>query len=83
MREELLGHVTSVYEEEVVRLADEQAALQRTAQRFGNPTELTGQTSGIGRDARLNSVLGRLGRPIGPANLPCAVRLGIRSFSRW
>jgi hypothetical protein len=43
MREELLAHVTAVFEEEVARLADEQAALERTAQRFGNPAELTGQ----------------------------------------
>jgi hypothetical protein len=43
MREELLAHVTAVFEEEVARLADEQAALDRTAQRFGNPAELTGQ----------------------------------------
>jgi hypothetical protein len=43
MREELLAHVTAVFEEEVARLANEQAALERTAQRFGNPAELTGQ----------------------------------------
>lgn len=43
MREELLAHVTSVFEEEVARLANEQAALEGTAQRFGNPAELTGQ----------------------------------------
>jgi hypothetical protein len=43
MREELLAHVTAVFEEELARLADEQAALERTAQRFGNPAELTGQ----------------------------------------
>jgi hypothetical protein len=43
MREELLAHVTSVFEDEVARLANEQAALERTARRFGNPAELTGQ----------------------------------------
>jgi hypothetical protein len=43
MREELLAHVTSVFEEEVARLANEQAALEGTALRFGNPAELTGQ----------------------------------------
>ena len=43
MREELLAHVTAVFEEEAARLDDEQAALERTAQRFGNPAELTGQ----------------------------------------
>jgi hypothetical protein len=43
MREELLAHVTAVFEEEVARLANEQAALEQTARRFGNPAELTGQ----------------------------------------
>jgi hypothetical protein len=43
MREELLAHVTAVFEEEQARLGDEPLALERTAQRFGSPTELTGQ----------------------------------------
>jgi ATP-dependent Clp protease ATP-binding subunit ClpC len=43
MREELLAHVSAVFEEEEARLGDEQAALEWTAQRFGNPAELTGQ----------------------------------------
>jgi hypothetical protein len=46
MREELLAHVTSSFEEEVARLGDEQPALERTVQRFGNPVELTGQLQG-------------------------------------
>jgi ATP-dependent Clp protease ATP-binding subunit ClpC len=43
IREELLAHVSAVFEEEATRLGNEQAALERTAQRFGNPAELTGQ----------------------------------------
>jgi hypothetical protein len=43
MREELLAHVSAVIEEEAAGLDNEQAALERTAQRFGNPAELTGQ----------------------------------------
>jgi hypothetical protein len=43
MREELLGHVTAVFEEERARLGDDEAAFERTEQRFGNPDELTGQ----------------------------------------
>ena len=43
MREELLAHVSAVFEEEAAGLDHEQAALERTAQRFGNPAELTGQ----------------------------------------
>jgi hypothetical protein len=42
MREELLAHVTAVFEEEA-KLGDESAALERTAQRFGPPAELTHQ----------------------------------------
>jgi hypothetical protein len=43
MREELLAHVSGVFEEEAVRLGDDQAALARTAERFGDPAALTGQ----------------------------------------
>ena len=41
MREELLAHVASVFEEERVRLGDDCNALARTGQRFGNAAELT------------------------------------------
>lgn len=40
MREELLAHVSGVFEEEFAHLVDERAALERTALRFGNPGEL-------------------------------------------
>jgi len=43
MREELLAHVSGVFEEELARLGDERAALERTTQRFGDPSEVTGQ----------------------------------------
>jgi hypothetical protein len=43
MREELLAHVVGVFEEEVARLGDDRAALERTALRFGNPAEVTSQ----------------------------------------
>jgi hypothetical protein len=43
MREELLAHINAVFDEEAARLHNDQAALERTAQRFGNPAELTGQ----------------------------------------
>ena len=42
MREELLAHVVGVFEEEA-RLGEEQAALARTRERFGQAAELTGQ----------------------------------------
>jgi hypothetical protein len=43
MREELLAHVSGVFEEELTNLGDERAALERTALRFGNPAEVTCQ----------------------------------------
>jgi hypothetical protein len=43
MREELLAHVSGVFEEESAKLGDESLALERTQQRFGNPGELTAQ----------------------------------------
>jgi hypothetical protein len=43
MREELLAHVSAVFEEEAEKLGEERAALERTALRFGSPVELAGQ----------------------------------------
>ena len=48
MREELLAHANGVFEEEFSQLDDEHTALERTALRFGNPTELTSQLARIG-----------------------------------
>jgi hypothetical protein len=41
MREELLAHVSGVFEEELARLGDDRTALERTALRFGNPAQVT------------------------------------------
>ena len=43
MREELLAHVSGVFEEEFAQLGDERAALERTTLRFGTAAEVTGQ----------------------------------------
>ena len=43
MREELLAHLTSIFDEENEKLGDEQAALDRARQRFGDPSDLSGQ----------------------------------------
>src|SRR5262249_27248302 len=43
MREELLAHLLGVFEEESARLGDDRAALERTALRFGDPTEVMGE----------------------------------------
>jgi hypothetical protein len=41
MREELLGHISAVFDEELARFGTETAALERTAARFGSPNALT------------------------------------------
>lgn len=43
MREELLAHVTDVFEQEYERLGDEAAALAATARRFGDPRVVTAE----------------------------------------
>ncbi|HWB11300.1 MAG TPA: hypothetical protein VG826_18875 [Pirellulales bacterium] len=43
MREELLAHVSGAFEEELARVQDEHAALERTRVRFGNPTEMVNE----------------------------------------
>jgi DNA-binding MarR family transcriptional regulator len=40
MREELLAHLSAIYEQELTKLGNPQAALQAAAQRFGEPSEL-------------------------------------------
>jgi hypothetical protein len=43
MREELLAHVSDVFEEESAQNADERIALEQVALRFGSPAEVTSQ----------------------------------------
>jgi ATP-dependent Clp protease ATP-binding subunit ClpC len=43
MREELLAHLVSTFEEEAEKLGDEQAGLAEAKRRFGDPSELSGQ----------------------------------------
>src|SRR5437016_8579313 len=46
MREELLAHLTAIYEEEFIRLNDPSAALDAAAKRFGDPAELARELQG-------------------------------------
>jgi hypothetical protein len=46
MREELLAHLVSIFEEEMQKAADEHAALDQSKQRFGDPRELAGELQG-------------------------------------
>jgi hypothetical protein len=58
MREELLAHLVTVFEEEDRQLGDEQAAIARAAERFGDPAELAGQLQqAVPRLGRLRSRL--------------------------
>jgi hypothetical protein len=41
MRQELLAHLTSAYEEALSRLGNEDSAREEAVRRFGNPTDLT------------------------------------------
>jgi ATP-dependent Clp protease ATP-binding subunit ClpC len=43
MREELLAHLSEIYEEEYLRWGDSDAALHEAAKRFGDPTQLSGE----------------------------------------
>jgi hypothetical protein len=43
MREELLGHLTSIFDEEVRRSGDEQTALDEAKRRFGDPRVLASE----------------------------------------
>ena len=43
MREELLAHLVSIFEEEAGRQGDERAALERAEERFGDLRELSKQ----------------------------------------
>jgi hypothetical protein len=62
MREELLAHLVSIFEEEVGTLGDEQAALDETKRRFGDPETLSEQLQkSVPRRDRLLSLAERLG----------------------
>ncbi len=45
-REELLAHLTTIYEEEQERLNDSAAAMKESARRFGDPAELSRELDG-------------------------------------
>jgi len=62
MREELLAHLMAILDEEAERLGDEQAALERAKQRFGDPGELTKQLQqAVPRWDRCRSILENMG----------------------
>lgn len=63
MREELLAHLTALYEEERDKLADDAAALAAAFDRFGDPPELTAELdASLGWRHRLDYRLERYGK---------------------
>lgn len=65
MREELLAHLVAIFEEEVQRLGNEEAALDVAKGRFGDPRELTAQLQqAVPRWDRYRSILESMG--VGP-----------------
>jgi hypothetical protein len=81
MREELLAHVVGVFEEEA-KLGDEQAALARTHDRFGQAAELKGQLqASVPRSDRLDrfaeNLLGGEGRSVLRMAAGLAVAFGL------
>lgn len=60
MREELLAHLTGIYEEELMRSANPTAALQAAAERFGDPAMLASEfNSTLPWAERANYFIGR------------------------
>jgi hypothetical protein len=85
MREELLAHVTAVFEDEATR-GDEGAAIQQTALRFGNPADLTRQLQETVPASNLPSrLVEMLAFPPGESTLRRALRhaglIGLLTFS--
>ena len=62
MREELLAHLVSIFDEESQKVGDEQAALDQAKRRFGDPGELTTQLQqAVPRWDRWRSILENMG----------------------
>lgn len=82
MREELLAHMVSVFEEEVQRVGDDGAAFQEAKQRFGNPSELSSQLQEtVPRTDRFSRFLDEMGGwHAGESVLRQATRLAVFTF---
>src|SRR3954453_15889228 len=54
VREELLAHMTAIYEEEMARTGDEAAAREQAARRLGDPSGLTHELqASVSREERI------------------------------
>jgi hypothetical protein len=75
MREELLAHVVATFQEEAAESMDDHAALQRTAERLGNPTELSEQIrASLPPWDRFSRIVDTLWTRPGESPLPRALR---------
>lgn len=62
MREELLSHLAGIFKEEAAKVGDEQAALRRAGERFGDPAQLSSQLQeSVPRWDRLRAFVEQLG----------------------
>lgn len=78
MREELLAHVSGVYEEELTRLGAERAALAQTTLRFGTPADVTRQLqASIPKRDRLDLLVDTLWLQPGESTWRRAIRHGL------
>lgn len=82
MREELLAHVTGIFDEEVSRSADEQAALIQAEKRFGDPSALSRKLrESVPVTDRSAFLFERLIEPrVGESLVRRAARHGVTSF---
>ena len=75
MREELLGHLMAIFDEEVAKQGDAQTALEQAKRRFGDPKELSGQLQqAVPWWNRCQAALGNLGYRSDEAAWHLAVR---------
>jgi ATP-dependent Clp protease ATP-binding subunit ClpC len=83
MRAELLAHVHTAFEEELARGVDENAALQQTRARFGDPEKLAAEIGGtLSRPDRLAFLLDRLAqRRMGESAWRCSARRALYIFA--
>ena len=82
MREELLTHLTGIYEEELARLGDAAAARARAFERFGNTEELTRELEeSVSRAERIDFALERwFGWRAPESAARYTLRLGVQVF---
>lgn len=78
MREELLGHLVEIHEEEAARLDNERVALEHARRRFGDPKELAAELSrSVPRRDRVRRLLDTVDHKPGGSLLQTAIRCGL------